>query len=126
MARKRPSGAGSNSKRFAVETRPDGTQVRVPATKDIGTFVYIAGEDGSWPKLPTTTLLLDLPWLQEGATVRLRDMRPGEGMGREITVQVIEQRVAIAIFPGRYGQVQREVLVDEVAAFEDVMAGEPR
>ena len=43
---KRPSGAGSNSRRFATITKPDGTKVKVPAVKYAGTIIYLADDAG--------------------------------------------------------------------------------
>lgn len=114
MSRRRPSGRGSNSRRFAEVSGPDGSKTRVPAVKDAGTFVYIREHDGSWPSTPVTTLLYDAAWMTEGAVFEVVDMRPGRGMGTTTTVQAVEVRLRIAVHPGKYGQTTRLVLVTEV------------
>ena len=127
--RKRPSGVGSNSRRFAEVDGPDGDTLSVPVAKDAGTFVFLATESGGWPRKPLTTLLTDASWIGEGSTLVLEEMRPGRGMGTSITVQVVEVRVVVAVHDGKYGQIKRMVLVDEVASREDVtreFEAEPR
>lgn len=119
--RKRPSGVGSNSRRFAEVTTPDGSTLKVPVAKDAATFIFMATDAGKWPRTPVTTLLVDASWILEGATLELEEMRPGRGMGSRTTVQVVEVRVVVAIHEGKFGQVKRMVLVDEVEPFDDVM-----
>lgn len=109
--RKRPSGRGSNSKKFAEVRGPDGTLVKVPVARDAGTFIYLAGPDGAWPRAPHVAILVDLPWLAPGVTVELEEMRAGHGMGTVQAVSVVETRVRISVFDGKYGQVKRLVLV---------------
>lgn len=110
-ARKRPSGAGSNSRRFVVQTDTLGRQVRVPVVKDAGSFVYIRGHDGAWPSTPVISLAYDAQWLQAGTVFELVEMRPGKGMGATQMVEVIELRIQAAVHPGKWGQVMRHALV---------------
>lgn len=117
--RKRPSGAGSNSRRFIERTEPDGTRVRVPAVKDAGSFVYIRENDGGWPSEPAVTLAYDAQWLTEGTVLELKEMRPGRGMGELTMVQVVEVRIQLGLFAGKYGQVHRLALVTPVAHDDD-------
>lgn len=121
--RKRPSGVGSNSKRFATVHTPEGEELKVPVAKDAATFIFIATETGDWPATPITTLLADASWITEGATLVLEELRPGEGMGSRRTVQVVEMRVQVAVHKGKFGQIKRMVLVDEVSSFDSVMTG---
>lgn len=121
MSRQRPSGAGSNSRRLAAVSQPDGSELLVPQVKDAATFIFIAEPDGSWPRRPLTTLLIDAAWVEEGSTLHLEEMRPGHGMGRVLTAQVVDVRVHITIHPGKYGQIKRMLLVDPVVPYEDVM-----
>lgn len=111
---KRPSGLGSNSKKFATVTRPDGSKIKVPAPRDAVTVLYMAEENGAWPKSPFVSLLVDLPWLADGSAVELEWMIPGKGMGRVMAVSVISVLTRIRILPGKYGQVVRMVLVTPV------------
>lgn len=132
--RTRPSGAGSNSRRFVERHEPDGSLVRVPAVKDAGSFVYIREHGGGWPNEPVVTLAYDAQWLTEGAVLELKEMRPGHGMGRLTMVQVVELRIQIGLFEGKYGQVHRLALVapiehdDRLAALSvaelETMAGD--
>lgn len=111
--RKRPSGLGSNSRRFAEVAATDGSTVRIPVTKDVGTVIYLADENGAWPRAPHVTLLVNLAELHDGATFEMVDLRPGR-MGQSMTVTVIEVRVRVNLFEGKYGQVIRSVLVTPV------------
>lgn len=105
--KRRPGGDGGNSRRFATISKPDGSELKVPAVKDAGTFVYLA-EDGKWPKAPVTTLLIDSPLSEE---FELEEGRPGKGMGKVTTVRVLERRLRVVIHPGKFGQIKRLVLV---------------
>lgn len=105
--RRRPSGAKN---KFTSVTKPDGSKEQIPVAKDVGTFIYLANEDGSWPDKPLTTLLVDATWLTEGATCLLEEMRPGKGMGETRAVQVIEHDITISVH-GKYAQAKRRVLV---------------
>lgn len=122
--RKRPSGVGSNSRRFAEVTTPDGETLKVPVAKDVGTFIFLATKTGKWPRSPLTTLLTDASWIAEGSTLELEEMRPGRGMGDVLTVQVVEVKVRVSIHEGKFGQIKRMVLVDEVASYDEVMGGD--
>ncbi len=119
MSRKRPSGLGSNSRRFATITEPDGTKLKVPAAKDAATFVYVS-ENGGWPRNAITALTYDVTWLVEGAFVDLKEMRPGRGMGEIRTFQVLEVRQEICVYPGKYGQAIRMVLLREVRSTNEI------
>lgn len=123
--RKRPSGVGSNSRRFAEHVTSEGESLKVPVAKDAGTFVFLATADGGWPRTPVTTLLTDASWIGEGSTLELEELRPGKGMGQRTTVQVVEVRVVVAVHEGKFGQIKRMVLVDEVEPRGRVM-GSPR
>lgn len=122
MSRRRPSGAGSNSRRFATVKRPDGTSVKVPAVKDAGTFVYIRAHDGSWPEASIGLMAYDATWMEEGAVFQLEEMRPGRGMGSTVTVMVVEVRRTMCIFEGKFSQVRRQVLVAEVESDAELEA----
>lgn len=124
MSRRRPSGRGSNSRRFAEVPGPDGSTLRVPQVKDAATFIYLAETDGSWPRTPAATLLVDASWLVEGATFELTEMRPGKGMGTTTTVQVVEARVEVAVHEGKYAQIKRLLLVDPVEGYDGLMTTE--
>ncbi len=118
--RKRPGGVGSNSRRFAEVTTPEGETLKVPVAKDAGTFLFLATESGGWPRQPITTLLSDASWIGEGTTLHLEEMRPGHGMGDTLTVQVIEVRVIVSVHDGKFGQIKSMVLVDEVEPNEAI------
>ncbi len=120
--RKRPSGVGSNSRRFATQTDELGREVRVPVTKDAGSFVYIRGHDGSWPSTPVVSLAYDAAWLVDGAVFELVEMRPGNGMGATQMVEVVELRIQTSIHPGKWGQVKRLALVVPIE-HDDAIAG---
>ena len=103
--RKRPSGLGSNSRRFASITNPDGTATSVPAARDACTYVCIE-EGGEWPRAATAVLLYDAVWMAEGKTFRIKEMRPGRGMGSTTSVirhgpLVYDQAGRVATIDGR-------------------------
>lgn len=125
MSRKRPSGAGSKSQRLVKESGPDGDELLVPQVKDAATAIFVANEDGTWPAKPVTVLLTDAAWIQEGATFTLEEMRPGRGMGSKITAQVIDVRVHISIWPGKYGQIKRFILAHPMPSPEEMGAVSP-
>ncbi|BDP42885.1 hypothetical protein DAETH_28540 [Deinococcus aetherius] len=118
--RKRPSGAGSNSKRFA-EVKKGDEVTKIPVVKDAGTFIYLS-EDHSWPTLPVTTLLTDVSWIQEGSVFTLKDNRPGTrgGMGHKTKVFVVAVDMTVAIWPGKYGQIERHVLTNPVPSNDEL------
>ena len=117
--RKRPSGLGSNSRRFASITNPDGTATSVPAARDACTYVCIE-EGGEWPRAATAVLLYDAVWMAEGKTFRIKEMRPGRGMGSTKTMRVIDSAEEMELHEGKYAQVKRWVLCREVESPEQV------
>ena len=124
MARQKPSGDGSLSRRFATVTQPDGTKLKVPVVKDAGTFIYLANPDGSWPKTSLACVLADLSWLAEGAVFGIEESAPGQGMGRVDWCRVAEQRPLISVDrTGKYSkfaQLKRLVLVEKIANPDDI------
>ncbi|GGO24919.1 hypothetical protein [Deinococcus humi] len=119
---RRPSGVGSNSQRFAVVQMPDGGEAKVPAAKDAATYICEATPKGDWPKQALIVLLYDAVWLNEGSVFEVEEMRPGRGMGVLKTLRVIVARARVQLHEGRYGQMQRWVLCEEVAG-EDEAGG---
>ena len=123
MARKKPSGAGSNSRRFADVTRPDGTTLKVPVVKDAATFIYVS-ENGEWPADYTCKLLYDATWMQDNVVFELEEVGAGMGMGETRTVQVLEVRNTVMVDrSGKYtsfGQTIKRVLVALVADATDL------
>lgn len=111
--RRRASGEGGNSKRFAKVLMPDGRVAKIPAAKDASTYICLANEDGSWPRKATTTLMYDAVWLVEGVVFGLEEMRPGKGMGTIRPVRVVASFPIIQEHEGCYGQVQRWLLCEE-------------
>lgn len=114
--RRRASGEGGNSKRFAFVRMPDGREAKVPAAKDAATYICLANPDGSWPDKADITLLYDVTHLVEGKTFRIKEMRPGHGMGQYKSVRVVEEDFVIDQHEGNYGQAQRALLCVEVAS----------
>lgn len=112
--RRRASGEGGNSKRFAFVKMPDGREAKIPAAKDAGTFICLATPEGEWPDRAEITLLYDVTHLVEGSTFRIKEMRPGYGMGKTKTVRVIETDFEIEQHEGCYGQAKRALLCVEV------------
>ena len=126
MARQKPSGDGSLSRRFATVTQPDGSTLKVPVVKDAGTFFFLADDDGGWPKTYLACILTDIDSLAEGQFVELEELAPGLNMGNVKVMQVIEQRVRIALDrSGKYSkfaQFKRLILLEPVASNEEVQA----
>lgn len=127
MARdRRPSGLGSNSRRFAEVTQADGEKILVPAPRDAATYLYIATESGGWPKgRPLCTLLYDATWMVEGVVFELEEMGAGHGMGNKTTVRVTDTRAVVAIDSGKkktsgYGQIKRSVLLTVTPSNDDM------
>lgn len=119
MSRQRPSGIGSNSRRFASVD-----DTKVPVAKDAATIVYVRAHDGSWPTKPTARLLYDASWITEGVTFEVEDLRPGRGMGSVRTFIAVEVRQRITVFDGKWGQSKRLVLAAEVlpaSVFEEAI-----
>lgn len=110
MARRHLS--GRNAKQLPRSVTVAGEEI--PVTKDAGTFIYLTEDGQSWPKRPTVALPLDVAWLQEGSIVALRDLRPGFFMGKLSHVRVLEINTEFLIHPGKWGQIRREVLVEEI------------
>ena len=124
MARKKPSGNGSLSRRFATVTQPDGTALKVPVVKDAGTFIYLANPDGSWPQKTLATLLYDAAWMQEGVRFELEELAPGLGMGERSTVHILAVHNIVSLDrSGKYnkfGQVKKLVLITPIASTDDL------
>lgn len=118
--RKRPSGVGSNSRRFAQVRMPDGRDARVPAAKDAATYLCLATPTGDWPDKALVVLLYDVTWLVEGGVLELEELRPGHGMGSVKTLRVVNSRTRVQLHEGNYGQMQRWLLCVEVASGEAV------
>ena len=118
--RKRPSGLGSNSRRFASITNPDGTATSVPAARDACTYVCIE-EGGEWPSAATAVLLYDAVWMVEGKAFEVKEMRPGRGMGNVKNVRVTATAEQLEIHEGKYAQTKRWVLVEELTPFRERM-----
>lgn len=116
MAQKKASGIGSKSRRLAEIRRPDGGIDKVPAAKDAATYLFMAEPDGSWPSRFFSKFLYDAVWIVDGVTIELEEMRPGKGMGSLSTVQAIETRSYVQVYPNGHGQVRRLVLVSEIAS----------
>lgn len=124
MSRKRPSGPGSNSKRFAEVRQADGTTLKVPAVKDVGTFLYLADADGNFPNKPLATILDSAPELQEGTLFEIEEGAAGRGMGNIIGAKVVLVRLRVGVDrSGKYskfGQLKRLVYVVEVPNFDEL------
>lgn len=114
--KRRPGGDGGNSRRFATVQQPDGSELKVPAVKDAGTFIYMT-TDGQWPKHYTTVLLIDSSLEDE---FELEEGRPGHGMGNVVTVRVLERRLRVVNHPGKYGQIKRLVLVTPTVSNDEM------
>lgn len=106
--KRRPSGRNKEQLPRAIEVGAEA----IPVVKDAATFIYIANGDGTWPPRPITALLTDLPWMEEGATFLLKDLRPGESMGATAEARVIETNTDVEVHRGKWGQVRRRVLVE--------------
>lgn len=83
----------------------------IPVVKDAATEIYVA-ENGEWPRRPLTTLLVDMPWMEEGVDFEMLNLIPGHNMGARIEARVIEIKVVVEVHEGKYGQVRRKVLVE--------------
>jgi hypothetical protein len=118
MPRRRASGPGSNSRRFAGIRRPDGSIDKVPAAKDAATYLFEATEAGEWPQRYFVKFLYEATTLTAGAVFDLKEMRPGEGMGRMRRMRVVAAETEVDVYPNGYGQLKRLVLVTGVAETE--------
>lgn len=123
--RKRPSGVGSNSTRFAQVRMPNGRDARVPAAKDACTYICMATPTGGWPDKALVVLLYDVTWLVEGGVLELEELRPGHAMGGMTTLRVVNSRTRVQLHEGNYGQMQRWLLCVEVASGEAVDSATP-
>lgn len=98
---------------------------RIPVIEDAATVIYLADELGQWPSKPLNYIRLDMPWLTEGSVLELEDLHPGRSMGEVTTVVVIETQVRVQLYPGKYGQVIRKVLVKPAPPVSEVFAQFP-
>lgn len=124
--RKRPSGVGSNSRRFAKVTTPDGETLKVPVAKDVGTFIFLRNPGEPWPKKATAVLLDPAVELQEGAYIEIEEAGAGAGMGSLTGATITRVQVRVSIdSTGRYTKfaqlkrlvfAEREPTLDELAA----------
>lgn len=87
----------------------------IPITKDAGTFIYVAEADGTWPKKHLVAVPIDVPWVQERAQLSIKDLRPGFGMGKLTHVRVLQVELEVELHAGKWGQIRRRVLVEEIA-----------
>jgi len=97
MSRRRPSGRGSNSRRFAEIEAPDGQTLKVPAVKDVGTFLFLSDDGETWPSRPSTKLLDAAFDLQEGAYFEIEETGAGAGMGRITGAKVVKVVVRVGM-----------------------------
>lgn len=111
MSRRRPSGVGSNSQRFAEIRMPDGRKAKVPAAKDAATFFCVATPDGRWPSRAEMVTPYDVTHLTEGTTFTHKEMRPGHGMGTLRPYTVVESQVIVEQHEGSWIQLQRWLLI---------------
>ena len=94
---------------------------RIPVIEDAATVIYLADECGHWPSKPLNYIRQDLPWLVEGSVLELEDLNPASGeMGETRTVMVLETQVRVQLYPGKYGQVIRKVLVKPAPPMSEV------
>lgn len=109
---KRPSGVGSNSRRFATFCRPDGSKLKVPVAKDVGTFLFLSRDGEQWPAAPIAKIMDSAPDLQEGVLFDVENLVPAAelegiklGMGDIVGAQVVRVKVIVALDPtGRFSQ----------------------
>lgn len=124
MSRKKPSGDGNKSRRFAEVTQPDGTTLKVPVVKDAGTFIYLANPNKSWPKKTLATLLYDAAWMVEGVRFELEELAPGLNMGSRSTVHILAVHNIVSLDrTGKYSkfaQVKKLVLITPTANTDDL------
>lgn len=127
--RKRPSGVGSKSRRFAEYTTPDGQKLKVPVSKDVGTFIFLRNPGERWPTNPTALLLDPALELREGAYIEIEELGAGAGMGSVSGAMILRVQVRVAIdSTGRYtkfGQLKRLVFAEREPNFDQMAAMGP-
>lgn len=127
--RKRPSGVGSNSRRFADVTTPAGEHLKVPVVKDVGTFLFVRSPGEPWPRKATALLLDPAVELQEGALIELEEVGAGAGMGALTGATIVRVVVRVAVdSTGRYtkfAQLKRLVYAERGPSFADLASLTP-
>lgn len=114
--RNRPSGMGSNSRRFAKARHPETLEeIKIVASRAVATIWYVANPDGTWPERKALEIDNECSWMHEGDYLEYQDMRPGHDMGNIILYRIAEVRNRVREFPGKYGQAMRRVLLVPVA-----------
>lgn len=115
---RRPSGLGSNSRKFTEVRAPDGKSFTVVKARSAATLLCLA-EDGGWPERGFVMLDFDLD-ARAGDLLEVEEGRPGKGLGEIRAVRVIESRPRVRTpeGSGNYGQLQRWVLVEPVPGYE--------
>lgn len=110
--RKRPSGVGSNSRRFATVKQPNGEALKVPVAKDVGTFLFLSRDGETWPERPVGKIMDAAPDLQDGTIFDVENLVPAAelegirlGMGDRVGAQVVRVKVIVSLDPtGRFSQ----------------------
>lgn len=129
-ARKRPSGVGSNSRRFAEVKTPDGDTLKVPVAKDVGTFLFLRNVGEPWPKSATALLLDTAVELAEGAFIEVEELAAGAGMGRITGASIIKVVIRVAIdSTGRYtkfAQLKRLVYAEREPSLAELASLSPQ
>jgi hypothetical protein len=94
---------------------PDSSVLKVPAVKDVATFIYFADEAGEWTKSPVCTILADLFYLKVDTQFQMEVLTPGE-MGKTHTARVVDVKEVISYErSGKYAkfaQVKRLILAE--------------
>lgn len=119
--RKRPSGAGSNSTRFAEITNRAGERIKIPVVKDAATLFYRAIDGERWPtpRDPQVIILRDLQ-LDEGDTFRLTNLTPG-AMGQTGKVLIIAAELEVLFSEKtKYGQHLRHLLFVDAPELDEL------
>lgn len=115
MARRHLSG---RNKQQLPKSVTDDRGEEIPVSKDAGTFIYVSEDGETWPKRPLVGLPLDLAWLREGDILAVRNLRPGFFMGKLSHMRVLEIRTELLVHAGRWGQIRREALVEELEGWD--------
>ncbi len=127
--RKRPSGVGSNSRRFAEIQTPDGETLKVPVAKDVGTFLFLRTPGEPWPKSPTALLLDTAVELAEGAVIEVEEIGAGSGMGGLTGASIVKVVIRVAVdSTGRYtkfAQLKRLVYAEREPSLAHLAALSP-